>query len=214
VGTSVGIGIERERIAVGVQPRIFRIGQGAVGVERAVLDHRRNLVRIFGQVVQVLELALETVAQNIKTGEPGVNVQARDPQGVIVIPQRGAFLIVWIVIDFAAPARAFAREAGREPGFRRTVAVIGHMAAVQVRHGADKRPAERRIAHLIRAAVHRGIERQKVRQQHVAERVRKGVDEFGLRKGIERGLGAGGDGKQRREGHREQDPKRTEQVHG
>lgn len=63
-----------------------------------ILDEERNLVFFHRKPEPVLVL----VANEIEAREPGPDIEPCEPKGVIVIPQRGRFLIVVVAIASCA----------------------------------------------------------------------------------------------------------------
>jgi hypothetical protein len=105
---------------------------------------------------------LVVVGDQIEAGKAGVDVEARDPQRVVVIPQRRRLLVVRVVIDLPRPLRADLLEARREPCLRVAVTVIGNVPTVQVHNSAHERAAVRVVSVPARPTVHRGVDGEQV----------------------------------------------------
>src|SRR6185503_15397928 len=74
---------------------LSRIKQRPVRVEHPVLNQEWNLELAARQI----ETILDTVTNQVEAREPCHYIQPGNPNGVIVIPERGGLLIVGIVID-------------------------------------------------------------------------------------------------------------------
>src|SRR5205807_7063131 len=84
---------DRRHARIRIPGGLRRIEQRPVAIEEAVLDDEGNLVFTARQAEGILVL----IAQQIKpAAQTGIVVQSRDAERVIVIPERGRLLIVWI----------------------------------------------------------------------------------------------------------------------
>src|SRR5437867_8894926 len=122
----------RIRIAAVV---LGRVPEGAVGVEEPILDGQRDLERPVGKI----EAALDAVAKQVDPLEPGVVVEARRPERVVVVPELRGRLIVRIVIGPLLEERPGLREAVREPRLGIAVALREHLVPVQMDDGPHRR---------------------------------------------------------------------------
>lgn len=68
------------------------IVEGTIVVKETVLKHQRNLEFVSRQVERLLCF----VAHQIKAGQTGVDVEPGDTKGMIVVPERGRGLTVWV----------------------------------------------------------------------------------------------------------------------
>ena len=105
------------------------VGQGAVGVELLVLQDEGELVLADRQPERPARLArVQVVADEVAAGQAGVDVEAGDAQGVVVVPEVAGLLGVAVGVAVAA--------AGQEGLFGQAVMGGLGVAAVQV----DRRP--------------------------------------------------------------------------
>ena len=117
------LAIDQHLVAVEMILQSRRVIQRAVRIELTVLDHQGNL-EFTGRQTQA---GLETVTQEVKPGQAHVDIQARDPQCMIVVPQGGRGLVIRILVGIEG--------ARQEIVFRLTVKPRRHMPTVQMRHG-------------------------------------------------------------------------------
>ena len=111
-------------------PRVIGITGGgveelAVGGEVAVVEDEGYFVLTGGEVEGVFYL----VSDEVHSEESGVGVESVEAHGVVVIPEGGCFLLVWVVADTALP-----RD---EPIFGVAVIFGGDLCSVNVGDGAD-----------------------------------------------------------------------------
>ena len=144
---------------------VVRVEERPVGVERAVLDRDRDLVvldsgRVAGRWRRAREDAADCVArapaQEVEAGGAGVDVRARHPDRVVVVPHGRRGLVVGVLKDGAArrprlpvprlglrPERVVVRadggvagrdvvRRGQKPGLGKAVALLARVAAMQV----------------------------------------------------------------------------------
>ena len=89
---------DRRAELLGLDARVRRAGvrgmrgddELAVRREGPVLDEERDLVGAGGKPEPVLVL----VADQVEAREPGADVEPRQPERVVVVPERGGFLVV------------------------------------------------------------------------------------------------------------------------
>ena len=126
------------------------VEHAAVGVERLVLQHQRDLVRTGGQPQRIVGLArVLVVADDVSAGQPRVDVRARVAERVVVVPHHRRSLLVVVRERVGDVVRARLAALG-EPLQRRAVELRKVLAAMQVRddRGGISRhhgPHDRRI---------------------------------------------------------------------
>jgi hypothetical protein len=122
-----------------------------------ILDEERNLAFIRRKPEAVLVL----VADQIEARESGTDIEPRQPESVIVIPERGRFLVVLVPVDLLHEGRSALREPGREPSFRLAIALRLHVTAMQMRDEWDPAGWSRLRVRRVDGAV----DRKQVRQR-------------------------------------------------
>jgi len=127
---------ERRRHAVDRVRRDRQVQLPVVG-EEAVLDDQLDLVIVVRQHAVLHELALERIAQQVGAGQARVHVEARDPDRVVVVPERRGALRVLVLVEVLAPVVAALRGVLGEPRLGMAVALPLDVRAVQVRDGRD-----------------------------------------------------------------------------
>ncbi len=100
-----------------------RIFQAAILLEEPVANYQRDLVFSARQ----REGVFYRIAHHVQSQHAGIDVQAIDAHGVIVIPEQSGLLPVGIAVGRALPARV--------PVLRIAVAFRRHFGAVDVDHG-------------------------------------------------------------------------------
>ncbi len=135
------------------------LSAGGARQERLVLDHERHLELAAGQT----QGALDLVADQVAAREPCVDVQPRDAERVIVIPERRGLLVVEPVVGVRLTRQE--RVVGRAVGAR------GHVVAVHVHGGARRRG----VVPSVVGPVQRGVDPERVRAELVARDVGHGL---------------------------------------
>src|SRR5262245_60740298 len=133
---------------------------GGIGIhERSVrsdvpiLDDEGNLVDARREVKGIFDL----VTQDVHAGQAHINVQPRDADRMVVIPERRRPLIIRVVVDAVLEERTCPREVSRGPRVGVSIVVRKNPEAVHVHDGSHRG--------LVRfGAVYGGIDRQDMRR--------------------------------------------------
>src|SRR5206468_306101 len=106
-----------------------RIKERPVGIELAILNNERNLVRSAGDADRVgLSAGVELVAQNVSGGETGKHIQASRAQGVVVKPEQRGW-ILWQLVG-VMDGLCFSRAEPIRGDRRVAVAISRHKGTV------------------------------------------------------------------------------------
>src|SRR5712691_4780095 len=128
-----------------------------MGIELPILNHQLNFLVPCRESEGIARLAgIELVTEQVEGCKPGEDVNACDPQSMVVEPERSSWLCIRIAIHSSI---AGYREEGtvpfamqsirREPGLWSAVKCGWHFSAMQVNNGGDSACERLCRSHLI-----------------------------------------------------------------